>query len=259
MAISNGNSVEENLPILSDNLNDLVCKQINLFLENKMNVLKETSHAVNTNGSSTSRTYKMFHHLTCVILTVVIVVCTTLLILYSPLFKERTSMNNNIYQPANASQTNGYLPVTSSTPSEIKPAILLFLDTKNLKEHNTENYNVVWERNGQSFVQGNIRFNGSNIYIGKSGTYVISCFLQLEIQKLNSGTLCHLLLSSNATQTLVHQKYNFPKNVSSDYRFIMSLTLIYKLEVRQMLSISMTPSFYLSPDEDSSFLSIYMI
>lgn len=92
MAISNGNSVEENLPILSDNLNDLVCKQINLFLENKMNVLKETSQAVNTNGSSRSRPCKMYH-LTFVILTVVIVVCTTLLIVYSPLFKERTSMN----------------------------------------------------------------------------------------------------------------------------------------------------------------------
>lgn len=258
MAISNGNSVEENLPILSDNLNDLVCKQINLFLENKMNVLKETSQAVNTNGSSRSRPCKMYH-LTFVILTVVIVVCTTLLIVYSPLFKERTSMNptRTNYQPANDSQENGYVPC--STHSETKPAILLFLDTNKLKEHKNANYEVAWKRNGQSFVQGNISFNGSNIYIGKSGTYVISCFLQMEKREFNIGTLCHLLLSSNATQTLVHQKYNFPKNVASDYRFIMSLTLIYKLEVRQMLSISMTPSFYLSHDENSSFLSIYMI
>lgn len=265
MAISNENNVEENLPIMSDNLNDLVCKQINLFLENKLNVLKETSHAFDTNDLSTSKSCKTYvkkmYHLSFVILAIVIVVCATLLIFYSPLFKERISINPklNIYQPANDSQENRYLPVPSSTPSETKPGILLFLDTKQLKEHKTKNYDVAWERKGQSFVQGNISFNGSNIYIGRSGTYVISCFLQMEIQELNSGTLCHLILTSNTTQTLVHHRYNVPKNVSSNHRFIMSLTLIYKLEVRQMLSISMTPSYYLSHNEDSSFLSIYMI
>ena len=120
-------------------------------------------------------------------------------------------------------------------------------------------YNVNWSLEENGFIDGNISFNGPNIYIAESGIYKISVSLQMEVKQQDRGTICTLVLNSSKNQYTIPKKYNIPPNATSHYRLVMSLNLGLKLEAEQYLYISISPRNYLCPDKNTSTFFIHKL
>lgn len=267
---------EENLPMsktvdIDDEIKDNKTNLLNSDeIQNVTSIPIPESEPIRNNDQTgrISCNYKACCLFVLVTLSVVSIACAALLITYITLLHKPGTPTTNC-SPANSYQVQlSENPMKEQYVSSLypnrtvqftNPGILLFLDEIQLQENKLPQYDVMWKLGNQGFKRDSISFNGSRVFIQKSGDYMISISLQMEVNEFDKGTLCNLVLNMMNSQNSVYHKYTVPRNVHLPYRFIMSLQLAYKLKEGEELYISVSPRNYISYNEDSSFISIHMV